>query len=477
MKKFPYISMNTAKSMYYLNFGVLIIIIVVMTVINSTVNIHPRSQRGEVEVYLESTLNISKTINLTSVDNSIAGLDTTPSARITATALTGKPMEEIPLVTLMERRGEPHQEGPSIDFISPVDYIETSSPNTKIMRILAWSEDTTLLNTLKEGGLRGSCRTPSGYICQLTSDRSLYNESDAVLIKLSHEKGLHTLPQHRFSFQKWVAFEVEAPPRCDIRWPGDPDINYIRYMFNITSTFTPDSTVPTRKDYWAWPYKGIHSVKYRRYKKMNLDYMAGKTRNVAWFVSHCETQSQRENYVKELQKYIDVDIYGKCGNFTCGDSHNREDCDETVVNSTYRYYLSFENSLCQGYVTEKIWRFLSKPISTIPVVYGYTPYKVFLPPQTVIDVSDFKSPKELANRLKNIAKYARVFNEYIVRKLSLKMLPNTEFTTPYICRLCDHLHANRDKMERIPDVKSYWNTKRKCVLPWKLIPGDFWERD
>jgi len=36
----------------------------------------------------------------------------------------------------------------------------------------------------------------------------------------------------------------------------------------------------------------------------------------AWFVSHCHTSSQREKYVTELQKYIDVDIFGYCGELT-----------------------------------------------------------------------------------------------------------------------------------------------------------------
>lgn len=33
-----------------------------------------------------------------------------------------------------------------------------------------------------------------------------------------------------------------------------------------------------------------------------------KPKLVAWMVSHCPTQSRREMYVKELQKYIAVDM-------------------------------------------------------------------------------------------------------------------------------------------------------------------------
>lgn len=42
-----------------------------------------------------------------------------------------------------------------------------------------------------------------------------------------------------------------------------------------------------------------------------------KTKKVAWFVSNCDTSSGRENYAKELQKYMDVDVYGKCGTLKC----------------------------------------------------------------------------------------------------------------------------------------------------------------
>ena len=31
-----------------------------------------------------------------------------------------------------------------------------------------------------------------------------------------------------------------------------------------------------------------------------------KTKKIAWFVSHCETKSEREKYVDQLKKYIQV---------------------------------------------------------------------------------------------------------------------------------------------------------------------------
>ncbi len=35
-----------------------------------------------------------------------------------------------------------------------------------------------------------------------------------------------------------------------------------------------------------------------------------------WVVSNCKTINKREEYVTELQKFIEVDIYGGCGSLT-----------------------------------------------------------------------------------------------------------------------------------------------------------------
>ena len=44
-----------------------------------------------------------------------------------------------------------------------------------------------------------------------------------------------------------------------------------------------------------------------------------KKKLVAWFVSNCFTTSGREKYAFELKKYVEVDVYGACGNLTCSD--------------------------------------------------------------------------------------------------------------------------------------------------------------
>jgi len=50
---------------------------------------------------------------------------------------------------------------------------------------------------------------------------------------------------------------------------------------------------------------------------------------------------------------VQVDIYGKCGQLSCPRSDDQR-CLE-LLERDYKFYLSFENSNCDEYITEKFW--------------------------------------------------------------------------------------------------------------------------
>ena len=58
-----------------------------------------------------------------------------------------------------------------------------------------------------------------------------------------------------------------------------------------------------------------------------------------------------------------------------------------MLNRKYKFYLSFENSICEDYVTEKVWKILQ--LHVVPIVLGGADYKDILPPHSYIDVRDF----------------------------------------------------------------------------------------
>jgi hypothetical protein len=72
---------------------------------------------------------------------------------------------------------------------------------------------------------------------------------------------------------------------------------------------------------------------------------------VAWLVSNCRESNNRQKYAHELQKYIPVDIYGKCGTMKCPRSKENK-CLE-MLDRDYKFYLAFENANCKDYITEK----------------------------------------------------------------------------------------------------------------------------
>ena len=94
--------------------------------------------------------------------------------------------------------------------------------------------------------------------------------------------------------------------------------------------------------------------------------------------------------MKELQKYIDVDIYGACGPLKCSRETvgNRSDC-YSMLEWDYKFYLSFENSICKDYVTEKLEKILHHFI--VPVTLGGANYSQVAPPHSFINALDFES--------------------------------------------------------------------------------------
>lgn len=175
----------------------------------------------------------------------------------------------------------------------------------------------------------------------------------------------------------------------------------------------------------VWSYGGSSEtvIPYGRYVKFpdgdarDVDVKAitgNKTKLIAWMGSNCVKQVfwPRMAFVNELQKYVKVDTYGKCGNLSCLPRMS-ERCQHLM--GEYKFYLSLENAECSDYMTEKFWD-TALIQGAVPVVYGAKKedYERLAPPGSFIHVSDFESIESLANYLllldRNDYLYQRFFH-------------------------------------------------------------------
>ena len=284
--------------------------------------------------------------------------------------------------------------------------------------------------------------------CLITEDESLYNRSDVVVFAA---QTMSDIPLYRFHRQRFVFYETESPANAMLL---PFMIEHVRFdYFNWTMTYRSDSDIVHR-------YGTINQLKMTKGKfadRNAAEWRGGKkTKLVAWFVSHCSTGIRREEYVRQLSKFIPVDIYGSCGNLTCG-CDNKSLCLE-MLRSDYKFYLAFENSLCPDYVTEKLFQTLM--YDTVPVVLGGVDYDRFAPPHSFIDVRQFESAKQLADYLLLLDLSDHLYARYFDWKR------HYEIQFPYMngwCDLCRMAHQSSVLPRKsYPDIKTWWLEKNKC---------------
>ena len=134
-----------------------------------------------------------------------------------------------------------------------------------------------------------------------------------------------------------------------------------------------------------------------------------------------------------------------------------------LENCRYKFYLSFENSLCQEYITEKLFHNMQR--FTVPVALVAANYLSILPPKSHIDIRDFESPRALAEYLKMLDKNDKVYNEYHAWRDKWEV----EREGFNYCALCEVLHRTRGETKTHPDVMIWW--MNGCVLPKHFYSG------
>ncbi|XP_013391746.1 glycoprotein 3-alpha-L-fucosyltransferase A-like [Lingula anatina] len=272
--------------------------------------------------------------------------------------------------------------------------------------------------------------------CKVTEDKSAAYDADAIIFM---GKALGRKPEKRNPKTRWIWTNHESP--CHSYLNSD-------WTFNWTMTYRMDSDIYS-------PY-GFPLLEKNHKETRERDFLSvarSKTKLAAWAVSNCNCRSRRMEYVKELQKYMSVDIYGRCGTFKCG--RDREAKCNDMFNKTYKFDLSFENSFATDYITEKLYKIL--PLDVIPVTRSGANYtRLGISPSWHIDTHDFKSPKELAHRLKELDKDDVAYAKLLQSKAGIQV---SSWIRGY-CDICAKLHSPTEpvKSYSAQDIRSWYGT-------------------
>ena len=278
--------------------------------------------------------------------------------------------------------------------------------------------------------------------CRLVrSNWASWKQSKVVLF---HGMTLPKIPPPKPQGQIWVLYLHEAPtiaPMFKI-WKG---------LFNLTMTYRRDSDIYD-------PYAGFR-------KTNRTPLLRGKQFNSSdwdirkmalWLVSNCHTHSKRELYARQLKKISDVHVFGKCAvePQECP-RHNMTDC--LYISKQYKFYFSFENSLCRDYVTEKAFKVYREGENShlyIPVVRADYTVNLILPPDSYIDTSRYgASVEQLAMKMNNMSSIKA--SKYFKWKYTYKVKSEDE-PEFYYCSLCDRLRQGDKYYNRVYDNIDVW---------------------
>ncbi|XP_021366778.1 alpha-(1,3)-fucosyltransferase C-like [Mizuhopecten yessoensis] len=278
-----------------------------------------------------------------------------------------------------------------------------------------------------------------------------YYDKDVVIF---FSQTLGAYPEKKRRGQIWVLYGKEPPPlhhRHIRKWKG---------LFNWTMTYRRDSDIQCRYGHFESKFNSLLRSPNITFKYRSVVDSAkslkpkGHASSTAWFVSRCHAQSRREDYVAILNKTQSVDVFGRCGTIKCSKEDNSQCL--SLLSRNYRFYLSFENSLCRDYITEKSFNFYTKTLDTVPITRGFGGiHSLYLPPGSFIDTSNYDHIDELGHFLNYLSKNDTLYSRYFQWRKYYQA--NLNIIDPF-CELCDRMH--------LPDVNTRYHRVYNNIHQW-----------
>ncbi|OWF36239.1 alpha-(1,3)-fucosyltransferase 10-like [Mizuhopecten yessoensis] len=250
--------------------------------------------------------------------------------------------------------------------------------------------------------------------CDVSVRRGLKNDPNVrAFLFYGTEFEFSHLPLPRLPRHLWALEHDESPKNNEFIFSHEE----VMTLFNYTSTFKRESSYPVTT--MALPsVTWLQSTEYflTSARKNELQNRKGLA-PVLFVHSDCNVPSARDEYLSMLQKFIKVDVYGRCHTNKELPTHLRgmekyQKKDFFKFVAQYKFAFAFENAVCDDYMTEKLWRPFH--LGVVPIVFGSPKVKEFLPSdKSALVVDDFPSVEKLAATIKNMDENDYIYDEYL----------------------------------------------------------------
>ncbi|KAK4874448.1 hypothetical protein RN001_013808 [Aquatica leii] len=329
-------------------------------------------------------------------------------------------------------------------------FLDEQLPSVKSLvsyKILWWGfeSDLALRHNRNPSNLLEGCSVQN---CEIMYQHEKLDTADLVVFYLHRVQTIKDFPNRTNKSSQIWAFLTDESPYNTIQFKANNPIQSYNNVFNWSMTYRMSSDIPV-------PYGRAVALKNKTAKIDIVEWNNSKRQDVlvSIAISHCA--QKRLEYVQQLNKYIHVDIYGSCGTLNCS-GHYYTDCTNT---SAYKFYLAFENSNCEEYITEKVWWY-GYHKNSIPVIMGSTKLNMqqILPPKSYIAVNDFASPEDLAKYLLHLNNSLSELESFFEWKRDFSIFNEHGFTTApsvYYCRMCEALNYNNKQTKIYKNMEDF----------------------
>ena len=183
---------------------------------------------------------------------------------------------------------------------------------------------------------------------------------------------------------------------------------------------------------------------------------ARKGASAVFVARNCASRNGREQEVMALDGKLPGGVdrpstclnsvaWPSCASKKGGGGSRKERCGKHAVLRRYPFYLAYENSKDEDYVTEKVFHALEAGV--LPVYLGTANVVDFVPPHSVVQRGEFESVAALAEHLASLLAHPSRYLEYFAWKRA--PLPSTFqqrlgfVATHAKCRLCRWAYARK----------------------------------